>query len=111
VGTVIDAGLKAGANQLEGVQFLLRNELPAREQALKEAVQEARGKAQTMADALRVNLAEVIEASEGGVSVVPRIEAKFSTAAATAPDSTPVSPGEISVRASVTIRYRITTKP
>jgi uncharacterized protein YggE len=111
VGSVIDAGLKAGANQLEGVQFSLRNELPAREQALKEAVQEARGKAQAMADALRVNLADVIEASEGGVSVVPRIEAKFSTAAGTAPDSTPVSPGEISVRANVTIRYRINTKP
>src|SRR4029077_15572736 len=36
VGNVIDAGLKAGANQLEGVQFRLRNELPSREQALKE---------------------------------------------------------------------------
>lgn len=109
VGSVIDAGLRAGANQLEGVQFLLRNELPAREQALKEAVQEAHGKAQAMADALRVNLAEVIEASEGGVSVVPRMQA-LSVAAAAAP-STPVSPGEISIRASVTIRYRITPKP
>src|SRR5438552_28288 len=37
-GPVIDAGLKAGANQLEGVQFGLRNELPSRQQALKQAV-------------------------------------------------------------------------
>src|SRR5215469_9338195 len=75
IGNVVDAGLKAGANQLEGVGFRLKNELPSREQALKEAVQEARGKAQAMAEALRVNLAEVVEATEGGVSVAPRVQA------------------------------------
>jgi uncharacterized protein YggE len=111
VGNVIDAGLKAGANQLEGVQFRLKNELPAREQALKEAVQEARGKAQAMADALRVSLAEVIEASEGGVSVVPRMQSFAVGGAAPAQAATPVSPGEIEIRANVTIRYRITAKP
>jgi uncharacterized protein YggE len=112
VGSVIDAGLKAGANQLEGVQFQLKNDLPAREQALKEAVQEARSKAQTMADALRVNLMEVIEASEGGVSVFPRAQAgaaMMERAAVSTP--TPVSPGQIEIRASVTIRYRISQKP
>ena len=111
VGNVIDAGLKAGANQLEGVQFRLHNDLPSREQALKEAVQEARGKAEAMADALRVNLAEVIEASEGGVSVVPRMQSFAVSSAAAAPPPTPVSPGEIEIRANVTIRYRITPKP
>jgi uncharacterized protein YggE len=112
VGNVIDAGLKAGANQLEGVQFRLRNELPSREQALKEAVQEARGKAQAMADALHVNLAEVIEASEGGVSVIPRAQAfALSAAQERASTPTPVSPGEIEIRANVTIRYRIAAKP
>ena len=56
VGAVIDAGLKAGANQLEGVAFGLRNDLPSRQQALKQAVEEARSKAQDMADTLRVGL-------------------------------------------------------
>ncbi|HEY2384084.1 MAG TPA: SIMPL domain-containing protein [Terriglobia bacterium] len=110
VGNVVDAGLKAGANQLEGVQFRLKNELPSREQALREAVQEARGKAQAMADALHVNLAEVLEATEGGVSVVPRVQPLLATASQ-AVVSTPVSPGEIEVRANVTIRYRISPKP
>ena len=111
VGNVIDAGLKAGANQLEGVQFRLKNELPAREQALKEAVQEARGKAQAMADALRVNLVEVLEATEGGVSIVPRMQSFAVGGAAPAQASTPVSPGEIEIRGNVTIRYRISPKP
>jgi uncharacterized protein YggE len=110
VGSVIDAGLKAGANQLEGVQFGLRNDLPSRQDALKQAIQEARSKAQVMADALRVNLVEVIEVVEGGVSVVPfaaqAVEARF----AAADSVTPVSPGEIQVHANVTIRYRIAPK-
>src|SRR5262245_34309309 len=111
VGPVIDAGLKAGANQLEGVQFGLRNEVPSRQQALKEAVAEARGKAQAMADALNVDLREVIEVSEGGVSVVPRVEmaGRVFTAAADVAQ-TPVSPGQLEIRASVTIRYRIGPK-
>jgi uncharacterized protein YggE len=113
VGLVIDAGLEAGANQLGGVQFGLRNDLPAREQALQQAVLEARTKAQVMADALRVNLMEVLEVSEGGVSVVPRSEfapsARLMTAAADV--ATPVSPGQLEVRANVTIRYRISPKP
>jgi len=110
-GSVIDAGLKAGANQLNGVQFRLRNELPSREEALKEAVQEARGKAQAMADALRVSLAEVVEASEGGVSVSPRTESMLTARAAAPLAETPVSPGQLEIHASVTIRYRISPKP
>ena len=109
VGTVIDAGLKAGANQIEGVGFALRNDLPSRQQALKQAVEEARSKAQTMAEALRVNLLEVLEVSEGGVSIVDRVEPVFASRAA-AVTETPVSPGQIEVRASVTIRYRISSK-
>jgi len=109
VGAVIDAGLKAGANQLEGVVFGLRNDLPSRQQALRQAVEEARSKAQVMAEAARVGLGEVLEVSEGGVSVLDRepVFAGRVMAAAVAP---PVSPGEIEVRASVTIRYRIAGK-
>src|SRR6185436_4041018 len=91
VGAVIDAGLKAGANQLDGVQFGLRNDLPSREQALKQAVQEARSKAQVMADALRVNLNEVLEVAEGGVSIVrPEMMNSRVMSMAAADVSTPV---------------------
>jgi uncharacterized protein len=109
VGAVIDAGLKAGANQLEGVVFGLRNDLPSRQQALRQAVEEARSKAQVMAEAARVGLGEVLEVSEGGVSILDHepVFAGRVMAAAVAP---PVSPGEIEVRASVTIRYRIAGK-
>ena len=110
VGAVIDAGLKAGANQLEGVIFGLRNDLPSRQQALRQAVEEARSKAQVMADTLRVGFGEVLEVSEGGVSILDR-EPVFAGRALAAAAETPVSPGQIEVRANVTIRYRIASKP
>jgi uncharacterized protein YggE len=109
VGAVIDAGLKAGANQVEGVRFGLRNDLPAREEALKRAVQEARSKASVMAEALRVNLGEVLEASEAGVSVTPFAEAGVAQLRAAAAD-TPVSPGQVQIQANVMVRYRISAK-
>jgi uncharacterized protein YggE len=111
IGPVIDAGLKAGANQLEGVQFSLKNDLPSRQQALKQAVIEARSKAEVMAEALRVNLGEVVEVFEGG-STTPIFDAPLNArvfAAEAAP--TPVSPGQIHVNANVTIRYRISQRP
>jgi uncharacterized protein YggE len=86
--------------------------LPRREQALKQAVQEARSKAQVMADALRVNLNEVLEVAEGGVSIMQPQMAMTSRVMTMAADvNTPVSPGEIEVNASVTVRYRISPKP
>src|SRR5437870_10121075 len=111
VGTVIDAGLKAGANQIEGVGFALRNDLPSRQQALKQAVEEARSKAQVMADAAHVGIIEVLEVSEGPVSVADRFEAPLAGRVFAAAAETPVSPGQIELRASITIRYRIAPKP
>jgi len=107
VGLVIDAAMKAGGNQLQGVHFALRNDLSAKEQALKEAVQAASQKAKAISEALDVKIIEVLEVNEGSVSIrVPpqRIEALLARVDA---DATPVSPGQLTVGASVTIRYRI----
>lgn len=108
IGPVIDAGLRAGSNQLEGVQFRLRNELPFRERALKQAVMDANQKAETMAQALGVRLSGVQEAMEGGVSVVPRDRGVVAFAREATP--TPVSPGQMEISASVTIRYLISPR-
>lgn len=105
-GPVIDAGLKAGANQLEGINFGLKDELPAREQALRDAVREAQSKARVIAEGLGVKLGKVHEVEEGGVSIRPPAYGGAMMMRAEAA-STPVSPGEVSVSASVTIRYRL----
>ncbi len=110
VGPVIDAGLESGANQLQGVSFGLRDDTKAREQALKEALKEAvnkaRRKANAIAEALNVRLLGVLQVNEGGISIRPVVvsEARLMSAADTA---TPVSPGQVTVNGSVSIRYRI----
>jgi uncharacterized protein len=109
VGPAIDAGFNAGANQLEGVQFGLRDDLPSRQEALKQAVLDGRKKAEVIAEALNVNLGNVLEVAEGGVSVMSKdamAEGRVFMAAAPSAQ-TPVSPGELEVRASVTIRFAI----
>jgi len=108
VGPVIDAGIGAGANQVEGVDFRLRDDTAARAEALAAAVAEARGEAEAIARALGVTLGSVLSADEGRVQIAyPQMErAAFAMDAAAA--STPVSPGDITVNATVTVRYRIT---
>jgi uncharacterized protein YggE len=109
VGPVIDAGLTSGANNLDGVDFGLRNDDAARAAALTGAVQSARVKAEALARALKVKLIEIVEVAEGGVSVSPP-PSPFRgrvALAAEAMATTPVSAGEVGVEASVTIRWRI----
>jgi uncharacterized protein YggE len=108
VGPVIDAGLKAGANQVEGVYFSLKNDGAAREAALRQAVVEARDKARSIASALDVRLGDVLTVQEGGVNLrPPQPLAGVAMMARRADVATPVEPGEVTVSASVTIRYRI----
>lgn len=107
IGRVVDAGLAAGSNQIEGVTFGLRDDRPARQQALEAAVQQARAKAQTLAAALGVKLGEVLEASEGTSAGTPPVFEKRMAFQMDTSVSTPVAPGEIEIDASVAIRYRI----
>jgi uncharacterized protein YggE len=113
VGPVIDAGLTSGANNLDGVEFGLRDDGAARAAALTGAVRSARTKAEALARALRVRLVEIAEVAEGGVSISPP-PSPFRGKMAMAADAlvaTPVSAGEVGVDASVTVRWRIAPCP
>jgi uncharacterized protein len=107
LGNVLDSGLGAGANQLEGVFFAVLDDRSARETALRQAIGEARAKAEAMASALGVRIDGVLSVDEGGVFVQqPQLELARGVALQAAVP-TPVSAGEITVSASVTVRYRI----
>ena len=104
VGAVIDAGITAGANQLNSLSFDLRDDLKFRKQALQLAAQEARAKAEAIASALNLQLGEVIEVREEGGSPPHPVERRFAAPAAAA---TPVQPGQVQVSAAVTVRFRL----
>lgn len=103
VGQVIDAAMAAGVNRLEGVSFGLRNDLSERTAALRQAVARTQAKARAIAEQLDVRITGVSEVTEGGVNVVrPREFLSLRAAAAT-----PIESGQVSVRASVVVHYRI----
>lgn len=105
VGEVIDIGVKSGANQLEGLSFELKEDGKYKDQALRLAVQEARRKADAIAEAMGVQIEAVEEISEGGIHIMrPQVQA---VRAFSAEAGTPVEPGQVQVEATVTIRYRI----
>ncbi len=106
VGPVVDAGLKAGSNQVEGISFGLQDDTAARQQALTQAAAEAQKKAETIAQALGLRITGVQEVTEGGVSIVP-VMARAEMMMGKADMATPVSPGEVTVNATLTVKYQI----
>lgn len=103
IGRVIDAAIQAGANRVESLRLGLKDEDPVRAQALRLAGQKARAKAEAIAGGAGVRLGPVISAEEGyQVRPVGTTE-RVGVAAAT----TPVEPGLLDVRATVTLEFEI----
>ena len=103
IGKVIDVGTQAGANTIQGLQFSLKDEQPARAQALKLAAQQARAHADAIAAGVNGRTGAVLAAEEGGsVSITP-IRALTPSAGTT----TPVLPGTLEVQANVTLEVEL----
>ncbi len=66
VGTIIDAAIRAGANALNGVSFERTENDEALREALAQAVELARAKAETLATSAGRNLGRVMVIEEGG---------------------------------------------
>lgn len=106
IGAVIDAGIGAGANQLQGVSFGVRNDAGARAEAMRLAVEEARIQADAIAAALGMRITGVREVVAGEYDVRPPMPFAGQRLAADVA-ATPVQPGEVDVTASVTVTYAI----
>ena len=112
VGRLIDAGIGAGSNQVTSLQFEARDTEVPRTEALRRAVQNARSQAETMAAALGVPLGPALEV-HGGYDM-PRPPIPYMANARMAMEQaivdTPIEPGEQTVTAQVTIKYRLGTR-
>ncbi len=101
---IIDAAVGAGANRVDNISFTVSNDAAPRQQALRNAVADARANAEAMASQLGVKLGRVLSVQQGG-AVVPPGPVFYSRAAEAAP--TPIFPGEVTVNATVTVTYEI----
>jgi len=108
-GDVIDIAVANGANEANSIQFMLSDEQAQvlRTEALKEAVDRAGADAQTTASALHVGLGSVkdVEISQGYTPVLYQNYAVDTKSAGAVP--TPVSAGDVTVTATVTVTYLI----
>ncbi|HWQ52283.1 MAG TPA: SIMPL domain-containing protein [Bryobacteraceae bacterium] len=98
-GSIIDAAAKAGASNITGLRFTLKNDEAARGEALAAAARQARTNAQAIATGLGGRLGAVLSAQEGAVSSIVPLDARATTAVPT----TPIESGFVQVRAVVTV--------
>lgn len=100
---IIDTGVKAGATNVQSLQFTLQNSDPARQQALKLATAQAKAHADAMASGVGLHTGAVNSIQEQvSTSVAP-------AAVPAGSSSTPVLPGLIYVQASVILEVELTT--
>jgi uncharacterized protein YggE len=97
---IIDSAAQLGANAVQSLQFLLRDEQPLRARALRDATAAARADAEAMASAAGLRIVRVLSIEE---SAPQPIRPMREMAAMAAPASaTPIEPGVVEVRAVVT---------
>ncbi|RQW73143.1 DUF541 domain-containing protein [Halomonas sp. YLB-10] len=103
--TLLDALTEAGVNALDGVSYDLADRDAASDRALTQALERARAKAELMADALGVELGEVIHVSETNAPVFqPRMMAMRADMAESGGNAD-YSPGSITIDAGVQVRW------
>ena len=119
VGAVIDAASRAGANSIERVSFILREDNPARSHTLADATHQAICKAQSIAEAVGGHIVHIVDEQESGTINRP-VNTDYETAAnygtptrsfgiyASKPAiTTPLEAGSLNVKSQVQITVEI----
>ena len=109
VAKVLAAGVDTGVNMVSGPDWRLRDDSQAVNDALRQAVEHARAKAETLASAGGTSIGDVINMSEGSVQVpvpVYRYAAEEMADQAGAVEPA-ISSGTLDVTATVTITYSL----
>lgn len=110
-GDLIEAATKAGANTIDSIGFDLADKRKYRAEAISEATAHALADARKLAESARVKLVRALSInldSAGERPPVPwRSAAPAMAAAPEAGVSPPITPGDVTVTASVTVVYEI----
>jgi hypothetical protein len=104
-GTILDAAVNAGANEVWGVSFAHSDEAALRRRARELAVADARARAEGLARAAGVTLGAVLSIDEVGVE--PYGRAMGHSASFRASVTTPVESGEISITDRIQIVFAL----
>lgn len=106
LGGALDALVKSGVNQLDGVSFGFAKSDALEDRARRAAIAQAIFKAKGMAQAAGVALGPILSIQEGGSEMPPPPRPMMARAMAASP-SVEIAPGESAISASVSITYAI----
>ena len=105
LGAVVDAAIAAGATSLDGPRFFAADPSEAFARARRLAVEDAMGRATTLAEAAGLRITGIASISEGGGRPIPIPRAARMMAIAEAAPS-PIEVGANEVRVEVEVVYR-----
>jgi uncharacterized protein len=109
VGRLIDGAMQAGANNVNRLVFTLKDEQGAQLEALRQASAKAKSKAEAVAASLGLKILRIAAINEGERTIQPiyrqAMAARGEALAAQAP--TPVEPGTVDVRSTVSLTAEV----
>lgn len=111
LGNIIDSAGQAGANDIAGISFTLRQDRPARDRALQEATREALSKARAMAQALGGRVVGIAEVQEEGFIRPPQPVYQAETFMAKRDAATPVEIGALDITSRVLLVALVEVNP
>ena len=108
VSKVVDTAVGAGATQIEGVTFSLKDDEAVRAQALEQASRKAYASAEAIAKALNLNVVGVLNAQTASEepSPFPRMGSVAQTVQVPGVP-TPIEPGDIDIHVAVTVTLEV----
>ena len=106
-GEILDAASNAGANEVYGPSLTRSDQDELQAKALRDAVGDARKKAEALADAAGVDLGSVTAITEGYGGGPEPYYAEAGRASLAADKAVPIEPGTQDVQATVTVTFAI----
>lgn len=111
VGNVIDTAINAGANNINSVEFSLKDPEAYKNKVLVQAINDAKRKADIIAKTLGKNVVNVVSVNSNNSYIEARTFNSLMYARATANGavdaSSPIQAGDISVKANVSIVFEV----
>lgn len=103
VGEVLDAAVGAGATNVSGIRFGLKDRAGAEREALKLAVEDARERAGALASAAGMRVDRILRIHDQQVGEMPPPRPMMAMAEQVRVEGTPIEGGELEIRASVSL--------
>lgn len=108
VGKVIDTSLSHGANNIDSLEFGIKNKAALQNEAIRLAVRDARAKAEVVAAELGKNIIGVKNvAVNAGYISAPRANKMFAVEMAMEDSATPIESGTLTCNANVHVEFEI----